>query len=125
MQVSLSSLHSQWFDYFALGRPPRFRHRRHTRFTGITPNRHGSSGDRSLGWAHSGRRPESSPANAKAKVFSKVAKEIMIAARGDPDLAMNARLRTAVESAKKASMPRETLERAIKKGTGLLDEPVS
>ncbi len=64
-------------------------------------------------------------ANAKGKVFSKLAKEIMIAARGGADPAMNARLRAAVESAKKASMPRDTLERAIKKGAGLLDEPAN
>jgi YebC/PmpR family DNA-binding regulatory protein len=62
---------------------------------------------------------------AKGRIFSKLAKEIMIAARGGPDPAMNARLRAAVEGAKKASMPRETLERAIKKGAGLLDEPVN
>jgi YebC/PmpR family DNA-binding regulatory protein len=61
---------------------------------------------------------------ARGKVFSKLAKEIMIAARGGPDPAMNARLRAAVEAAKKQSMPRENIERAIKKGAGLLDETV-
>src|SRR5687767_7834154 len=61
---------------------------------------------------------------AKGKVFSKLAKEIMIAARNGPDPAMNARLRAAVESAKKQSMPRENIERSIKKGAGLLDETV-
>src|SRR5262245_41110298 len=61
---------------------------------------------------------------AKGKIFSKLAKEIMVAARGGPDPTMNARLRAAVEAAKKASMPRDTLERAIKKGAGLLDESV-
>ena len=61
----------------------------------------------------------------KGRVFSKLAKEIMIAARSGPDPTMNARLRAAVESAKKASMPRDTLERAIKKGAGLLDEPIN
>jgi YebC/PmpR family DNA-binding regulatory protein len=64
-------------------------------------------------------------AAAKGKVFSKLAKEIMIAARGGPDPAMNARLRAAVEAAKKQSMPRDNIERAIKKGAGLLDETVS
>jgi YebC/PmpR family DNA-binding regulatory protein len=63
--------------------------------------------------------------SAKGRVFSKLSKEIMIAARGGPDPSMNARLRAAVEAAKKASMPRDTLERAIKKGAGLLDEPVN
>jgi YebC/PmpR family DNA-binding regulatory protein len=61
----------------------------------------------------------------KGKIFSKLAKEIMIAARGGPDPSMNARLRAAVEAAKKASMPRDTLERAIKKGAGLLDETIN
>ena len=61
---------------------------------------------------------------AKGKVFSKLAKEIMIAARGGPDPAMNARLRAAVEAAKKQSMPRDNIERAIKKGAGLSDETV-
>jgi len=72
-------------------------------------------------WKHAGRQAS---AAAKGKVFSKLAKEIMMAARGGADPSMNARLRAAVESAKKHSMPRETLERAIKKGAGLLDEQV-
>src|SRR3569623_978936 len=49
----------------------------------------------------------------------------MIAARAGADIEMNARLRMAVDAAKKASMPRDTLERAIKKGAGLLDEHVN
>jgi YebC/PmpR family DNA-binding regulatory protein len=61
---------------------------------------------------------------AKGKVFSKLAKDIIIAARAGADPSMNARLRAAVESAKKQSMPRENIERAIKKGAGLL-EPVN
>lgn len=63
-------------------------------------------------------------AAAKGRVFTKLAKEIMVAARGGPDPDMNPRLRMAVEAARKASMPRDTLERAIKKGAGLLDEVV-
>ena len=73
-------------------------------------------------WKHSIKQ---ATANAKGRVFSKLAKEIMIAARAGADPSMNARLRAAVESAKKASMPRDTLDRAIKKGAGLLDEPVN
>jgi YebC/PmpR family DNA-binding regulatory protein len=61
-------------------------------------------------------------ANAKGKVFGKLAKEIMVAARGGADTDSNSRLRIVVEQAKKASMPRDTLERAIKKGAGLLDD---
>ena len=60
-------------------------------------------------------------ANAKGNIFGKLSKEIMVAARGGADPDMNARLRLVVAQAKKASMPRETLERAIKKGAGLLD----
>jgi YebC/PmpR family DNA-binding regulatory protein len=60
-------------------------------------------------------------ANAKGRIFGKLSKEIMVAARAGADPDMNARLRLVVEQAKKASMPRETLERAIKKGAGLLD----
>jgi YebC/PmpR family DNA-binding regulatory protein len=60
-------------------------------------------------------------ANAKGKIFTKLTKEIMIAARTGADPDMNPRLRLAIHAAKKASMTRETLERAIKKGSGLLD----
>ncbi|OGT84965.1 MAG: transcriptional regulator [Gammaproteobacteria bacterium RIFCSPLOWO2_02_FULL_61_13] len=63
--------------------------------------------------------------NAKGKVFTKLAKEIMVAARTGADPSMNPRLRMAVEQAKKASMPKDTVERAIKKGAGLLDEVVN
>ncbi|MFN3713469.1 MAG: YebC/PmpR family DNA-binding transcriptional regulator [Alcanivoracaceae bacterium] len=61
-------------------------------------------------------------AAAKGRVFTKLTKEIMVAARNGADPAMNPRLRMAVEQARKASMPRDTLERAIKKGAGLLDD---
>lgn len=64
-------------------------------------------------------------ANAKGRMFTKLTKEIMVAARNGADPDMNAKLRMVVEQAKKASMPRETLERAIKKGAGLLNEGVS
>lgn len=60
-------------------------------------------------------------ASAKGRVFTKLTREISVAARNGTDPAMNARLRLAIEQARKASMPRETLERAIKKGAGLLD----
>ena len=62
-------------------------------------------------------------AAARGKIFSKLTKDIIMAARGGADPAMNARLRAAVEAAKKQSLPRENIERAIKKGAGLLDEP--
>lgn len=57
----------------------------------------------------------------RGKVFSKCAHEIAIAARdGGGDPGMNARLRTAIDNAKSVSMPKDKIERAIKKGTGEL-----
>jgi YebC/PmpR family DNA-binding regulatory protein len=70
-------------------------------------------------WKQKGREQG---ADAKGRLFTKLAKEIMVASRaGGPDPSMNARLRLAIEQAKRASMTKETLERAIKKGAGLLD----
>ena len=63
-------------------------------------------------------------AAAKGRVFTKLAKELTIAAKDGADPSMNPRLRMAIEAAKKASMTRDTLERAIKKGAGLLDVDV-
>ncbi len=73
-------------------------------------------------WKAKGRE---AAASAKGLIFTKLAKEIMVAARVGADLDMNSRLRAAVEQAKKASMPRDTVERAIKKGAGLLDAGVN
>jgi YebC/PmpR family DNA-binding regulatory protein len=71
-------------------------------------------------WKQKGREQS---ADAKGRLFTKLAREIMVAARtGGPDPAANSRLRLAVEAAKRASMTRDTLERAIKKGAGLLDD---
>lgn len=64
-------------------------------------------------------------ADAKGKLFGKLAKEIMVAARGGADPAANSRLRLVVEQARKVSMPKDTLERAIKKGAGLSGESVN
>ena len=63
-------------------------------------------------------------ADARGKIFGKLAKDIMIAARNGADPAANSRLRLVVEQARKVSMPKETLERAIKKGAGLTGEAV-
>lgn len=58
----------------------------------------------------------------RSKLFSKVVKDIMVAARmGGEDIEANPRLRLAVAKAKAVSLPRENLERAIKKGAGTLD----
>lgn len=55
----------------------------------------------------------------RGKAFSRVSKEIIMAAKeGGGDPAVNARLRSAVASAKAANMPNDNVERAIKKGTG-------
>jgi YebC/PmpR family DNA-binding regulatory protein len=64
-------------------------------------------------------------AAAKGRIFTKLSKEIMVAARAGADPDMNPRLRMAMEQAKKASMPKDTVERAIKKGAGLMDEGVN
>ncbi|HQG32360.1 MAG TPA: YebC/PmpR family DNA-binding transcriptional regulator [Deltaproteobacteria bacterium] len=58
----------------------------------------------------------------RGKLFSKIIKEITVAARmGGGDADGNARLRSALLSAKAANMPKENIERAIKKGTGELE----
>ncbi|MGY6694680.1 MAG: YebC/PmpR family DNA-binding transcriptional regulator [Roseinatronobacter sp.] len=55
----------------------------------------------------------------RAKMFSKLSKEITVAAKmGDPDPDKNPRLRLAVKEAKAASMPKDNIERAIKKSQG-------
>lgn len=64
-------------------------------------------------------------AAVKGRIFTKLSKEIMVAARGGADPSMNPRLRMAMDLAKKASMPKDTVERAIKKGAGLVDAGVS
>ncbi len=59
----------------------------------------------------------------RAKIFNKHLREISVAAReggGDPE--MNARLDTAIENAKSDNVPKDNINRAIKKGTGELDE---
>ena len=54
--------------------------------------------------------------------FTKLIKEITVAARaGGGDPAGNARLRTAIDTAKQANMPLDNIERAVKKGTGALE----
>lgn len=58
----------------------------------------------------------------KGKLFTKLIKEITVAARmGGGDISTNPRLRTAVATAKAASMPNDNIDRAIKKGTGELE----
>ncbi|MBC7603969.1 MAG: YebC/PmpR family DNA-binding transcriptional regulator [Ramlibacter sp.] len=64
-------------------------------------------------------------ADARGKLFGRLAKDIMVAARNGADPASNSRLRLVVEQARKVSMPKETLDRAIKKGAGLTGETVN
>jgi YebC/PmpR family DNA-binding regulatory protein len=55
----------------------------------------------------------------RAKMFSKLSKEITVAAKmGEPDPDKNPRLRLAVKAAKAVSMPKDVIDRAIKKSTG-------
>ena len=58
-------------------------------------------------------------ADARGKLFGKLAKEIMVAARGGADPAGNSKLRRVLEQARKGSMPKDTLDRAVKKGAGI------
>lgn len=62
----------------------------------------------------------------KSKLAGKMTKEITVAAKlGGPDLGANARLYAAVEKAKKASVTRDVIERAIAKGAGIGGEKTS
>ena len=54
----------------------------------------------------------------RSKIFSKLSKEISVAAKlGDKDPAMNPRLRSAIQAAKSANMPKDNIERAIAKSS--------
>jgi YebC/PmpR family DNA-binding regulatory protein len=69
-------------------------------------------------WANIKHRKGAADAR-KGRVFSRLAKEIMLAARaGGSDVSANTRLRTALATARTANMPKDNIERAIKKGTG-------
>ncbi|WP_425396994.1 YebC/PmpR family DNA-binding transcriptional regulator [Aeoliella sp.] len=72
-------------------------------------------------WANIARKKSAVDAK-RGKLWSKLSKAIIVAARmggGDPDA--NLRLRYAINDAKAVSMPKDNIERAIKKGTGELD----
>ena len=54
----------------------------------------------------------------RSKIFSKLSKEITVAAKlGDKDPAMNPRLRSAIQAARTANMPKDNIERAIDKSS--------
>jgi YebC/PmpR family DNA-binding regulatory protein len=74
-------------------------------------------------WKQKGREIS---ALKRGQLFGKLVKEIQVAAKGGgPDPALNARLFAAIEAAKKQSVPRDTIERAVKKGAGLTGEAVN
>lgn len=69
-------------------------------------------------WANIKRRKGAQDAK-RGKMFTKLIKELTVAARtGGPDPETNPRLRLAVQNAKGANMPKDNIERAIKKGAG-------
>ena len=54
----------------------------------------------------------------RSKIFSKLSKEITVAAKlGDKDPAMNPRLRSAIQAARSANMPKDNIERAVDKSS--------
>ena len=62
-------------------------------------------------------------AQAKGKIFTKLAREIYVAAKiGGPDPEGNPRLKMALAAARAQSCPKDTIERAIKKGSGQTDD---
>jgi YebC/PmpR family DNA-binding regulatory protein len=72
-------------------------------------------------WANIKHRKGAQDAK-RGKIFTKLIKEITVAARiGGGDFETNPRLRLAVDKAKMANMPKDNIERGIKKGTGDLD----
>ena len=57
----------------------------------------------------------------RGKIFTKLLKEVTIAARSGSDPASNFRLRIAIDKAKSENVPKDTIERAVKKGAGELE----
>ncbi|MGD8617635.1 MAG: YebC/PmpR family DNA-binding transcriptional regulator [Gammaproteobacteria bacterium] len=72
-------------------------------------------------WANIQHRKNAQDAK-RGKLFTKLIREITVAARaGDPDPAANPRLRLAVDKALAGNMTKDTIERAIKRGSGAMD----
>lgn len=65
------------------------------------------------------KRKKAAEDSKRGKLFTKLGREIEIAAREGPDPEANFRLRLAVEKARTANMPKENIERAIRRGAGL------
>ena len=69
-------------------------------------------------WANIKHRKGAQDAK-RSKIFTRIIKELTIAAKeGGEDIDGNPRLRTAIQNAKGANMPKDTIQRAIKKGGG-------
>ncbi len=68
-------------------------------------------------WANIKRRKGAVDA-ARGKIFTRLTREIQVAARSSPDPEANFTLRLAIERARAENMPRDTIERAIKRGAG-------
>ncbi|MGC9322596.1 MAG: YebC/PmpR family DNA-binding transcriptional regulator, partial [Kosmotogaceae bacterium] len=69
-------------------------------------------------WANIKHRKGAQDAK-RSKVFTKIIRELMVSAReGGSDPNTNTSLRTAIEKARAANMPKDTMEKAIKKGAG-------
>jgi YebC/PmpR family DNA-binding regulatory protein len=65
------------------------------------------------------KRKKSAEDARRGQLFTKLGKEIAIAAREGPDPDINVRLRLAIDKAKSANMPKDNIERAIRRGAGL------
>src|SRR3954468_15380143 len=74
-------------------------------------------------WKQAGRELN---AQKRGQMVVKLVREIMVAAKiGGPEIDLNARLAAAVEKARKGSVTRDTIERAIKKGAGLTEDKIA
>ncbi len=74
-------------------------------------------------WKQAGREAN---AQKRGQAVVKLVREIMVAAKlGGPDPDLNARLAAAMEKARKGSVTRDTIERAVKKGAGLTEEKIT
>lgn len=67
------------------------------------------------------KRKKSAEDAKRGKMFTRLARDITLAARNGGDPSANPALRLAIEKAKAANMPKENIERAIKRGTGELE----
>ncbi len=71
---------------------------------------------------HTIRHQKGAADRARAKVFARLARQIEVAARsGGGDIEANPTLRTMIQKAKSASMPKDNIERAVKRGTGEIE----